>query len=234
MQDIPVEEIDLDRLCRVAFFTEPRGPAADRFRFLRLRLLELRNARNLHHILVTSPLAQDGKSTVALNLATTLAERGKREVLLVEADLHRSALTQQLGLGIRPGLAECLTNGLAAISAVRRLEPLGCYFVPAGQTSGNPTEVLQSGALAGAFAALSARFEWILIDAPPVTPLTDVLSLRKHADATLLVVRAGRTPDDAVEDAIALLGPQHVLGIILNGVEGVERLYSNYYHRAKT
>jgi hypothetical protein len=50
----------------------------------------------------------------------------------------------------------------------------------------------------------------------------------------LLVVRAGRTPGDAVEDAMALLGPQHVLGIILNGVEGVERLYSNYYHRAKT
>jgi Mrp family chromosome partitioning ATPase len=119
------------------------------------------------------------------------------------------------------------------MAAVRRLAPLACCLLPAGQCAGNPTELLQSTALSGVFEALSARFEWMVIDSPPVTPLTDVLSLQKQADGTLLVVRAGRTPDDAVDGAMALLGRKHVAGIVLNGVEGLDRMYSKYY-RAKT
>jgi capsular exopolysaccharide synthesis family protein len=229
LQDIPVEQVDLERLHRVAFFSDPRGAAADRFRFLRLRLLERQKAVNLRRVLVTSALPQDGKSTVALNLATALAEGGKRAVLLLEADLHHPTLTWQLGFEGRPGLAECLEAGMNPMSAVRRLEPLAWSFLPAGQVCGNPTELLQSGALSGVAAALSAQFDWIVMDSPPVAPLSDVLLLKKEADATLLVVRAGRTPGDAVEQAITLLGREHVAGILLNGVEGVDRLYSKYY-----
>jgi capsular exopolysaccharide synthesis family protein len=229
LQQIPVEEVDIHPVSRVVFHTEPRGPGADRFRFLRMRLQQLWNTGKLRRLLVTSPLPQDGKSTIALNLATALAERGRRTVLLLEADLHHSTLTQQLGLKTRPGLAECLEGGLDAVSTLRRLEPLGWYFLPAGQARGNPTELLQSEALSGVVQTLAPHFDWILMDSPPVSPLTDALSLTKQADATLLVVRAGRTPREAVEGAIALLGREHVLGIVLNGVEGLDRLYSKYY-----
>ncbi len=77
--------------------------------------------------------------------------------------------------------------------------------------------------------SLSPHFDWILIDSPPVAPLTDALSWKERADATLLVVRAGRTPTHASEEALNLLGRKHVLAIILNGVEGLDRAYKKYY-----
>jgi Mrp family chromosome partitioning ATPase len=77
--------------------------------------------------------------------------------------------------------------------------------------------------------SLSPHFDWILIDSPPVAPLTDALSWKERADATLLVARAGRTPTHATEEALDLLGRKHVLAIILNGVEGLDRAYKKYY-----
>ncbi len=235
LQGVRVEEVGGERLRRVALITEPRGAAADRFRFLRLRLLELLSQKDRKRILVTSPLPQDGKSTVAMNVATTMADGGKRTVLLIDADLHISAVSELLGLQGRPGLAECLQSGLDPMSAVRRLEPLAWYALPAGRADGNPAEVLHSAALPGVIAALSGQFEFIVIDSPPVAPLSDALSLKKEADGTLLVVRAGVTPSEVVEQTVSLIGREHVLGIVLNRVEGLERLYSKYskYYRSK-
>jgi capsular exopolysaccharide synthesis family protein len=228
-QQIAVEEVRVQPASRIVFHTDPNSPAADRFRFLRMRLRALWNTKRLRTLLVTSPLPEDGKSTIALNLATALAEGGKRTVLLIEGDLHRSPLTQHLGLEVRPGLAECLERGLNPVSALRRLEPLGWYVLPAGHATGNPTELLQSEALPGVMQALVPYFDWILIDSPPVIPLTDALSLGRHANASLLVARAGQTPKDAIEKALGLLGREHIVGVVLNGVEELDRLYSGYY-----
>jgi protein-tyrosine kinase len=183
----------------------------------------------LRSLLITSALPQDGKSTVALNLATVLAQGGKHTVLLIEADLYHPSLAQRLGLRARPGLAECLESGLDPISAIRRLEPLHCYLLQAGEYHGNPTELLQSDLLPGVLQRLSPYFDWILIDTPPVAPLTDALLISQHVDGCLLVVRADRTPREAVEEAIKLLGTKRVLGILFNGAEGLNRLYSKYY-----
>ena len=76
---------------------------------------------------------------------------------------------------------------------------------------------------------LTPYFEWILMDTPPVLPLTDALLLSRQVDATLLVARADRTPRDAIEQALTVIGRKHVLGIVLNGTEGLGRLYSQYY-----
>jgi capsular exopolysaccharide synthesis family protein len=194
-----------------------------------MRLRVFCNAKKLKTLLITSPLPGDGKSTIAVNLATALAERGKRTVLLIEADLHRSTLTQQLSLKTGPGLAECLEGGMNPLCAVRRLEPLGWYLLTAGQPHGNPTELLQGDALSVVMQKLSPHFEWIVIDSPPVIPLTDALSLGRHTNASLLVTRAGHTPSEALERTIALLGREHVLGIVINCVEELDKLYSGYY-----
>ena len=227
--NIPVEEVYIDPASRIVFYNDPSSPAAERFRFLRMRLRELWNTKKLRTLLITSPLPEDGKSTIALNLATALAEGGKRSVLLIEADLHRTPLTGQLGLKDGPGLAECLESGFNPLSVVRRLEPLGWYSLTAGQAQRNPTDLLHGDALSVVMQKLSSHFDWILIDSPPVIPLTDALSLGRQANASLLVARAGRTPSEALEKAITLLGRQHILGVVLNGVEEVDRLYSGYY-----
>jgi capsular exopolysaccharide synthesis family protein len=178
---------------------------------------------------ITSPLPGDGKSTIAMSLATILSEQGQRPVLLIEADLHKPALAKSLGLRPRPGLAECLEDGADPLSQLRRVEPLGWYSLQAGYPRGNPTELMQSDALKTVLEKLSPYFDWILIDTPPVLPVTDALSLSKQVDATLLIARADRTPREAIEQAVTAIGRKHVLGILLNATEGLGRRYSQYY-----
>jgi succinoglycan biosynthesis transport protein ExoP len=229
LRKIPDEEVQIQPESRIVLLTDPGSPGADRFRLLKMRLQELKDATNTRRFIVTSPLPQDGKSTVALNLATALAEGGKRTVLLIEADLHHPTLVQRLRLQDRPGFGECLEQGLDPMSSLRRLQPLGWYFLAAGTSSGNPTELLQSDSLSTVMQGLAPYFDWTLIDTPPVAPLTDALSLSKHVDASLLVVRANRTSEEAVKEALTRLGYKNVLGIIFNGAEELERVYSNYY-----
>jgi capsular exopolysaccharide synthesis family protein len=214
---------------RIVVHTDPRGPTADRLRLLRLRLSQSWNQETFKSLLITSPQPHDGKSTIALNLAVTLSEEGERSVLLLEGDLHRATISRELGVTGRPGVAECLENDTAPDSLIRRIEPLGFCFMPAGTTQANPSELLQGAALAALMKRLSQNFDWILVDSPPVTPLTDALSLRHTTDATLLVARAGKTLTQGTEEALNLIGRKHVFAMILNGVEGVDRQYKNYY-----
>jgi len=199
-----------------------------------MRLRELQQTANLRTLAVTSALPQDGKSTVAMNLATALAERGDRRVLLVEADLHHPTIARDLKITCRAGLGECLETGQAPLSSVSRLEPLGWYLLQGGSVAGNPTDLLHTERFSDIVRQLSSHFDWVLFDTPPVAPLTDALSVSKQCDATLVVVRAHRTPSSAVDEALELLGPKKVAGIIFNGAEGLNRLYykySSYYQR---
>ena len=229
LNQVPVVEIQIEPSARVVMHSDPHSPGADRFRFLRMGLRERWKAGGLKRLLITSPLPGDGKSTVALNLATTLAEHGKRSVLLIEGDLYHPTLAEVLGIPDCDGLADCLEDRLDPFLALRRVEPLSWYFLPAGKSKNNPTELLQSERINEIMLKLSAYFDWILVDSPPIVPLSDASLLLKHTDASLLVVRADSTPRESVEDALALIGPKHALGIILNAAEGLNRVYSKYY-----
>lgn len=229
LSQIPVEDVLIRPELRIALLTDSKSPGADRFRFLRMKLRELKASVNLSSFLITSPLPHDGKSTIALNLATALAEQGKRRVLLIEADLYHPTLAQRLQIPSRVGLGECLEQGLDPMTAVRRLQPLGWYLLEAGKPLTNPTELLQSETLPKVLQRLRPHFEWILIDTPPVAPLTDAVSISKYVDASVLVVRAGCTPQDSVKEALTVLGQKHVLGVIFNAAEGLNKVYSQYY-----
>jgi capsular exopolysaccharide synthesis family protein len=229
LASVPVIEVSVRPESRVALLTDPQDVSADRFRFLRMRLRDLKSSRKLQSLVVTSALPKDGKSTVALNLATALAEGGKRSVLLIDGDLHHPTLAASLGIEVQPGLAECFECGVDPLSAIRRLEPLSWYLLQSGTPKGNPTDFLQTDALAEMMVTLSSQFDWILVDTPPVAPLTDALSISRRVDGTLLVVRAGVTPRTAIDEAIELLGQQHLLGIVFNGAEGLDRRYKKYH-----
>lgn len=228
LRRLPDEEINAKLLKRTVSYTDSLRLSADRFRYLRMRIRELSNATKLKTLLVTSALSLDGKSTVSLNLAASLADRGQHSVLLLEADLYHPTLVQRLGLKNGPGLKECLTSGLDPLSVVRRVSPLGCYFLSAGTQMPNPSGLLDGEEFAHIMRTLSPHFQWIVVDSPPVVPVADAIVLARHADASLLVVRAGRTPVDAVDKTIELLGANHIIGVILNGVEGLEQMYSKY------
>jgi len=232
--EFPIEEAHLEPESRVVYQLDPRSQEADRFRFLRMRLKEHWTAGKLKKLLVTSPLAHDGKTTVLLNLATALGERGKRSVLVIEGDLHHSSLSETLRLNPRAGLTECLADpSLSPFDHIRRVEPLGWHLLPGGEPRHNATELLQSPAFGAIVQKVAPVFDWVVIDGPPVVPLTDAIALQQHADASLLVVRAVRTPRDAVEQTISLLGSKKIVGVVLNGVEArhLPSFRQRYYGR---
>ena len=226
---IPVEQVRIEPQSRLVALTNPRSPGSDRFRYLRMRLGEVREMAKLRSLVITSPLPQDGKSTVVLNLATVLAEGGKWSVLVIDADLYHPALAQRLGVESQPGLSDCLDGTLDPMMAIRRIEPLHWYLLQAGTSRGNPAELLQSGNLATVLEKLSSHFDWILIDTPPVGPLADTVTISRRVDACLLVVRADHTPREAVKEALSVLGTKQVLGVVFNAAEELNQSYSKYY-----
>jgi capsular exopolysaccharide synthesis family protein len=234
---VPAEEAHLTPESRIIYWTDPRNAAAERFRLLRMRLKTHWSQGKLKKLLITSSLAQDGKSTIVLNLATALAERGKRGVLVLDADLHRPAISAKLGVPRWAGLAECLADHtISPLSAIRRIEPLGWYLLPAGEPRKSPAELLQSPAFGQIMAELAGRFDWVLLDSPPVIALTDAISLQQHVDGTLLVARAEQTPREAVEQSVALLGGKNIVGVVLNGANPHDHLgygKAYYYHSTK-
>lgn len=234
----PAAEVTSGRVDSVIFHAQPSSPAADRFRLLGMRLGELWAAGKLKSVMIASPLPGEGKSTVALNLATALTEKGKRTVLLIDADLHQGCLNERLGLALNDGLAECLRDGTDPLSLIQRVEPLGFHFLSCGRLQdGSPTELLQAQEISRMMQILAPHFDWIVLDSPPVLPLSDAVALTRHVDGSLLVARAGYTPAEAIEDTVARLGKKHVIGLVLNGVENSRQpyaAYQAYYQKRET
>ena len=161
-KQLHVEETHVEHLARLIFHTNPTSTAADKFRLLRMRLDECWKAGKLKSVLVSSPLPGDGKSTTALNLATALAEKRTRSVLLVDADLHHGSITQQLNLEPYAGLAECLHGRINPISAIRRIEPLGWHFLPSGKRDVRKSNRIV--ATSGAFYVISEALLSVRLD----------------------------------------------------------------------
>lgn len=230
-RDLPIatEHSTVPSESHIVVRSDARSPSADRYRLTQIRLKELKASKNLKSLLITSPLPGDGKSTIALNLATALSEKGKQSVLLLEADVYRPTLVRRLGLRPWAGLTDCHKRTGDPVRAIRRIDPLSFYLLPAGQPAVDG-DLLQSQFMVELMKALvSTWFDWIIIDSPPTTPIAEILLLRSLTDASLLVARAGKTPREAIEESIQNLGRDHVIGIMLNGVEGLDELYSKYY-----
>lgn len=216
---------------RIVVHSDRRSAGAERFRLIRMALRNAFAGKSQKVLLITSPLSRDGKSTVALNLATSLADQGKVKVLLLEADLHRPSLLAYLGVDGLKGLADVVEGAADPATAIRRIEPLGFYLLPAGNSPEHPAELLQSERFHGLLRDVKASFDWVLIDCPPAFPLSDVVALSPHADGVLLVVRAGVTPREAVLETAQLFKPGQIVGMVLNASESLNSLYSEYYYR---
>ena len=216
---------------RIIVSSDPHSPGTERFRLIRMALRNAAGGKLPKVLLITSPLPKDGKSTVALNLATSLSDAGKYKILLMEADLHRPSVLAALGLDWIPGLSEVLQGSEQPAAVIRRIEPLNFYLMSAGRSTENPSELFQAERFNALLQELKASFDCVLIDCPPAFPLADVVALKTQADGVLLVARAGATPREAVRETIQLFKPGQVLGLILNAEEEVNQIYAKYYYR---
>ncbi len=205
------------------------GPlAVEQFRRLAAALIHARAERYLKSILVTSPAPGDGKSNVAVNLALTLSESYQRSVLLVDADLRRPMLHSVFGVENTPGLTEALSPDThRSVATVEINDAL--TLLPAGRPEASPLGGLSSDRLKHLLADAAARFDWIIVDSPPVGMLADARLVSEAIDGALLVVRAGVTLFPDVEAAADTLGHERILGIVLNAVEPEEVRGESYY-----
>lgn len=214
---------------RLVSLVDRESLAAEKFRFLGVRLRQLRQNRPLKKILITSSIPQEGKSMVAANLACTLARRQQQKTLLLDGDLRRPALSQLFGLGKLPGLCDWLQGEPGPIRNIYRLEGPGCWFLPAGSSPKNPLELMQSGRLAALMDQLAAWFDWIVIDSPPVLPLGDTSIWSRLADGVLVVTRQGATQKKQLQRGLEAIEQSKLIGALLNSSR--EAASSDYYSR---
>jgi capsular exopolysaccharide synthesis family protein len=202
---------------------------AEKFRFLGVRLRQLQQTRPLKKLLITSTIPEEGKSTVAANLAAILARRQQPKVLLLEGDLRRPSLSTQFGLGRIPGLSEWLQGEPRPIQDIYRLEGPNLWLLPAGRPPENPLELMQSGRLSELLKQLSSRFDWIIIDSPPILPLADTSVWAKLADGILLVTREGTTKKRMLQQGLLAIEQTKLLGAVVNSSANTD--HTNYYQR---
>jgi receptor protein-tyrosine kinase len=206
---------------------------AEEFRTLRTRLNHLQTLQPLHTIVVTSPSPAEGKTFSAVNLALAQSHLAESSVLLGDFDLRRPIIHNLFQIDRAPGLSDYLTGQCTFSQAIRRVEGMNLYLLPAGSPVKNPLELLNMRQAKLLFEELPRSFNWVIFDTPPLLFSADANLLATMADGTILVVKIGSTTFDNVTRAMQSLCENNVLGIVANGARASE-LYSKYtYYYSK-
>jgi capsular exopolysaccharide synthesis family protein len=225
---------------RLVTLTAPASMEAEQYQALRLKLEHLHRERHVCVIGVTSPGARDGKTVTAINLAAALAEGSNARVLLVEADLRRPAVSRYLGLhdASKPGLAELVMNSNRPIQdAIGHHDQFAFDTIIAGEADAPVHQMFRLPRLQELLTELRQRYDYVIIDTPPVGPVSDCALLARWMDGLVLIVTAHKTPRKQLENALNMLEGAPVLGIIFNrddnGRAGYRRDYRGYFPRSR-
>jgi len=226
---------------RLVSFTNPASFAAEQYQGLRLTIERLARARegqgqgrNGQVIAVSSAAAGEGKTVTAINLAGALARGSEARVLLIDADLRRPAIGRTLGM-LDPhvnGLAEAVSDERLDFAAVaRHLEPFSLWVVPAGDPRAQIHRILRSPRLELLLQRARREFDVIVIDTPPLLPVFDSALLSRIVDGVLVVVAANQTPRKLLGEALNLVEPAKVMGIVFNRDDRPLFGYYDEYYR---
>ncbi len=218
-----------------------RGLIVEQFRGLRSRLIDARQEWAIRTLLISSGMPAEGKSFVALNFAVSLVRDSASSVLLIDGDMRRPTLHESLAAPRQPGLSEYLAGkaGLAEVLQQNGTQdPLldgisKLTFIPAGAPIDSSSGLLTTTRMKDLITSLSPRFDWIIMDSPPVLAVADAVDLARVADAVVLVAREARTPFKVAQRAQAAFKQSRILGMVLNAAKSAHRKkyysYSAYY-----
>jgi capsular exopolysaccharide synthesis family protein len=197
--------------------TNAQSHRAESFRRLRTNLQFIDVAERPQTIVITSSLPGEGKSTTSINLAITLADAGSR-VVLVDADLRRPSIAEYMGLEGSVGLTTVLIGRAALLDVVQPWGDGQLHVLPSGQVPPNPSELLGSRAMVALLAKLTQLYDVVLIDTPPLLPVTDAAILSRLTGGAVVVVGAGTLHRHQLAEAMGSLGTvgARVLGVVLN------------------
>lgn len=209
----------------------PFSPASEEFRRLRtnVQFIDV-TAGGQHSLQITSAMPGDGKSMTAANLALAMTEGGAK-VLLVDCDLRRPAIAGLLGIEGSVGLTTLLLGQADLDTVAQRWRDTTLYVLPAGIVPPNPSELIGSHAMEELFSSFAGKFDFIIVDAPPVNPVIDPVLISRLVGGTLMVVRVDRTGKRELAQALRSLATvgKEVSGVALNGVQDTFGSYSHYY-----
>jgi capsular exopolysaccharide synthesis family protein len=207
----------------------PRSRIAERYRDLRTALL-LSRAGGVKSIVVTSCVPREGKTSTAVNLAVVLGQLGK-QVLLVDADLHRPRLHEILRVPNRTGLVSILAGNIDPARAIVKTDIPDVSVIPAGPASPNPSGLLSSEAMSRFLSLAQMNFDYVVLDAPPVMPVADALVLGNQTDGVVLCVKGGETPREQVARVRDKLHRSNVriLGVVINDLVEERHGYADQY-----
>ena len=211
---------------------KPLSSLAEAYRVVRTNLIFSAPESGSRCLLVSSVNPAEGKSTTVTNLAVSLAQNGAR-VLVVDADLRRPVLDRHFGVPSTPGLSDLIIEKCAPGEAIR---PTGCdglHLIPCGYLPPNPAELLGSPRMRELLRGFASRFEWVLVDAPPILAIADAPVLSTFVDGLVLVVAADRTARPAVQrtiDQVTAVGGK-IVGVVLNrlNLERNAYYFGQYY-----
>ncbi len=213
----------------------PKSPISESFRTLRTNIHYAQPDKTASQILITSAGPSEGKSTVVSNLALTIANTGKKTIL-IDCDLRKPNIHNFFELSRDPGITTILTQEQTREQVMRDSGVENLWVIPSGPIPPNPTEMLGSQAMKDLVAELSDEFDMVLLDSPPVVAVTDAAILSSFIQSTLLVVELGRARASGVNRAVDLLEKvnANLMGLVTNNISAGYRYdygyYSTYYY----
>jgi len=194
-----------------------RSVAVEQYRRLAAVLHHAQRERGIKVVMIASALPSEGKTLTSVNLAFTLGESYRRQVLLVDADLRRPMIHEALGFRNVRGLNEALTAPADGKIAITPISPHLSVLL-AGRANPDPMSSLTSERMKRVVAEAAERYDWVILDTPPLALLPDTNLLAAMVDAAVLVVCAGRSPFAVIQKAADAVGRDRILGVVLNQV----------------
>jgi len=225
------EHVDLRYKGKIVLDTAVSPQSREQYRRLAASLHHAQAVSGIKVVMVTSAVVGEGKTLTASNVAMTLSESYKKEVLLVDADFRRPSVHAVFGIPPYPGLAESLTAEQNQKIRVR-LVSSGLGVLTGGRPTSDPIAALTSERMRQLVQEARATFDWVILDTPPVALLTDASLVSAMTDGALIVVKAGDTTWDLVDRAVQAVGRERTLGVVLNRATGQlpSTGYYDYYN----
>jgi len=206
------------------------GMVTEAYQGLRTALIFSRTNEGGQAVLVTGTMPQEGKTSTAVRLGQLLAAAGENTVI-VDCDLRRGQLHARLGLAREPGVSDVLAHQSELAAALQDAGLPNLKAITSGHAPPNPPALLARKQTGELLQELRRRFDWVIVDSPPLASVTDAQLLARYVDASLFVVRYDRVSKALVRRTVQALrkSGQNVLGVVLNAVESKTRGYQYYY-----
>lgn len=222
-ENLPVESIA---------HADARGPMAEAYRSIRTFLLLSSGGKPPKVMMVTSPIRDDGKTTTTVNIAISLTKSDVKAIL-IDADMRKPRIHDIFHIDNEIGLSVFLSGNIEIGDGIIRESGIeNLHVIPSGPIPPNPAELLGSYKFEELIQGLYPFYNFILIDTPPVLGIADPLIVSRKTDGVILVVKAGKTPKEAAQEAKRLLRGVNakILGAVLNSIDEAAFRYSNYYN----